>query len=143
MKRFLGSIAIGAFLALSAEQAFAATAPVVPIKSTDQTPIVSPMTFNSTDIDTQLHDILNRFTGLSVQTQTAIDQLSLNNIDTTQAQASLDTAKADISKAKATLALPKYSQKTVEDQLQAIRTDILQSLAYLKAGLPTLDQSGQ
>jgi len=110
-----------------------------------QTPAVAPLTLAPTDITGQLQLIYSRLSDLSIQTQTTIDQLSLTGIDTTNAQTAVDSSKIDLAKAKLTLETetPKYGPKLAESQLEDSRADILKSLAFLTASLPTLDQSGQ
>ena len=146
MKKILPFILIGAFLFPVFGHVFAATAPLDTSKSTEvtvQTPDIAPLSVGTTDVNTQLHSILDRLNNFSIQTQTAIAELNVNGIDTTEAQSSLDGAKVALAKATLTLTDQNYSLKNAEEQIQTGKTDILQSLAVLKASLPALNQAGK
>ena len=140
MKRFFAFILIGAFLipALGNVRAFAASKDVAV-----QTPAISPLSLNTAEINTHFKTILDTLTDLTKQTQDATDQLNLNGIDTTEAQTAIDATTADITKAKLTLATPKYGIKTAQIQIQDAKNDILSALSILKASLPTLNQLAQ
>ena len=83
MKKVLAFILISAFL--SPVFSYAATASITAPKPTDttltQTTTVSPLTVETTDINTQLHTLLSTLTDLTKRTQNAADQLNLNGID--------------------------------------------------------------
>lgn len=144
MKRFFTLILISAFLfPVLGHAAAAPTDAVTPVEGAVQTTDTTPLTVSPADINAKFQDILSRFSDLSLQTQTTIDQLSLNGVDTTAAQAALDNAKVVLTKAKSTITTEKYSRKTVESQISDIKSDMLQSLALLEASLPTLTQPTQ
>ncbi|MDB5188775.1 MAG: hypothetical protein JWM92_373 [Candidatus Nomurabacteria bacterium] len=124
----------------------AAAAPVITpkaIESSAQSPATPPVTIVTTDQNAIFQGMLSTLTDLAKRTQTAVDQLGANGIDTADAQTALATAKTSLLKAKTTLTIPKYSPKLAEAQLHDSKISILQALTALKASLSTLTAPDQ
>lgn len=158
MKKTLILVFIAAFLFPAFGHAAAAsTKAAVQTPAVEITDITSPLlqgqtvTAKKVAVQTALSDIYNQLITLATQTQTAINQLNVNGIDTTEAQkeilaanVSLAKAKTDITafnnlSGKSSIATLKTSAAVAEASLTEAKTNILESLTALKATLPALD----
>ncbi len=112
-----------------------------------------------TAVLTALSDIYSQLIDLSTQTQSAVNQLNANGVVTDDAQTALISANTSLSKAKIdiaafgdisvgntrfssfTLDSMKNSAATAENSLHDAKNHLLDTLALLKASLPTLDSN--
>lgn len=141
--------------------------------TTPQTPVVDvtditnpalqgkPLTARKNAVQASLQDILTQLTTISNRTQVAVNQLTLNGLDTTKAQTDLLYTNASLTKAKidieafsnvtispkaspsATLDILKNSANTAENSLADTKKHLIDTLADLKDILPGLDTSIQ
>jgi hypothetical protein len=117
-----------------------ATDQVGQTQTSDVTDITSPMLegksllAKKTAVQNGLDDISQQLTDLSSQTQLAISQLTLNNLDTTEAQTDLMYANASLAEAKTDITI--FDTITISPKLSPVT-----NLANLKDAADTAQNS--
>ncbi len=147
--------------------AHAASAPATTSPAQETTDLNSPslagksLASKKAEVQTALDDIFSRLTGLSSQTQLAINQLNVSGVDTSAAQTDLITANASLNKAKldiaafsaltispklsnsANLDILKTSANTAEASLDDTKSHLIDTLNDLKAVVPDITTDSQ